>query len=528
MAKKKLKKKLREFFTRNFVLVLIIIGFSSIFIINLSGQDYSLDETETVTLGRSILKYGIPSAWDGLNLISGSGGLDSVKIGDLYVWRWHPWMQHYLAATGLILFGDYVGATRLPFAVIGILTVVLLFFISQEIFKNKFISFIISLHLIFLLPFFLYVRNVRYYSPATFLSLLVLFLLLRFISDKWGKKSSAVLLLTTFLLFHTNYLIWLSSILIVSLTLMIKKNKTIFYIVVFEVLFGLIWFLFFKPYGGNIGISSSTGLQLLINIAHYISYINNYIFPLILVLILVMIRKTIPIIFLFLMLILGVKLLFYSVFLYAHGRYLIDLFPIFILFYGFIYQYLIKKKYWYICILIFLIVISTNILNLFLQWPLHPTKARLDFWLPKYKIELVGQYRTAMPQLGEYLQKKYHKGDLMWSNVLSYNYTKVPTISPIFSNSKNIYIGPDSITNPEKIRWYIFFKNYLHPDYETDIKNLLGGKKYIRLRTEYKKIDFVYDKGTVLINDVDIYNRQFPPEIIPPGRIVIYEKKESQ
>jgi hypothetical protein len=528
MGKTKVKKKTIKFidyFKKNSIIILLLLTISSIFLINLSGQDYSGDEPDTVIIGRSILMYGVPSAWDGKNLVSLGNGLDFKKINDLYIWVWHPWMQFYLVATGVALFGDTIGATRLPFAMFGIFTIILLYFVSQEIFKNKFISFLVSLHLVFLLPFFLYARNVRYYSPAAFFSLLTIFLLLRLWKGKWNTISSVLLFLSTFLLFHTNYLSWASTIPLLLITVLIKKNKTVLFITIFEILFALGWFLFFQPYGGNAGITGNRGVAVLVNIVHYVSYINSYIFSLILVTFLFFIRHHLGKFFFFLVGVILVKILFFSVFLYAHGRYLVELMPLFMLFFGFIYQYLIKKKYWFICIILFTTIISSNILNVVLQWPFKPTKTRIEYWLSHYKIELTGSYTTIMPQVGEYLQKNYQKGDLFWSNFLSYNYTKVPTISPLWDTSTNTLQGPQSITNLEKIRWFVIYsdKNDFLTTLLADVR--FGKNWKEKLEKDYKRIIIPYDINTVVNNDGDIYNRQFPPGQVAQGRVIIYEKK---
>ena len=54
-----------------------------------------VDEAETALLGRSVLVYGIPKAYDGRNLVSQEVGREYRAD---YVWRWTPWLEKYLTA----------------------------------------------------------------------------------------------------------------------------------------------------------------------------------------------------------------------------------------------------------------------------------------------------------------------------------------------------------------------------------------------------------------------------------------------
>ena len=88
------------------------------------------DEAETANVARNLLRSGEPTPWDGDHLVTQQGGRDAVRVGGRLLWAWHPWPQHALAAAGLALLGDRLGPTaaaRLPFALVGLLTVPLLY-----------------------------------------------------------------------------------------------------------------------------------------------------------------------------------------------------------------------------------------------------------------------------------------------------------------------------------------------------------------------------------------------------------------
>ena len=200
-------KKIKFFIKKNFLLILIILISSTLFLTNLSGQDYSLDEPETVILAKSIFKYGFPSAWDGQNLVSTNNGKDIIFLNGNYFWQWQPWFQHYLVIFGISIFGDNIFGQRFFFALLGVGTVIISFFIGKELFKHKLLPFIISLQLIFLLPFFLYVRAARYYSPSSFFSIFIFYLIILNLKNKWGKRQTILFFITNLLLFFSNYLV---------------------------------------------------------------------------------------------------------------------------------------------------------------------------------------------------------------------------------------------------------------------------------------------------------------------------------
>ena len=88
------------------------------------------DEAETANVARNLLRLGVPTPWDGEHLVTQQNGRDAVRVGGRLLWAWHPWPQHYLAAAGLALFEERLGPTaaaRLPFALIGLLTVPLVY-----------------------------------------------------------------------------------------------------------------------------------------------------------------------------------------------------------------------------------------------------------------------------------------------------------------------------------------------------------------------------------------------------------------
>jgi hypothetical protein len=107
------------------------------------------DEAATAVLAERLLKFGRPLAYDGVNLVTidyfatqdtgtiGDRTGDPKRAVDYYIqrgdfkpdttWIWQPWGQFVAAAIGLRLLGATTLAARLPFALAGLATVLLLY-----------------------------------------------------------------------------------------------------------------------------------------------------------------------------------------------------------------------------------------------------------------------------------------------------------------------------------------------------------------------------------------------------------------
>src|SRR5438132_11076671 len=103
-----------------FVLVAII-GAGLIFT-NLGSGYLWADEGDTAVLASNILKFGVPTAWDGSTFIDADFGARENKQ---LVMVSSPWLQYYVAAGSFFLFGENTFAARLPFALAGWITILL-------------------------------------------------------------------------------------------------------------------------------------------------------------------------------------------------------------------------------------------------------------------------------------------------------------------------------------------------------------------------------------------------------------------
>ncbi|PKL91742.1 MAG: hypothetical protein CVV21_06875 [Candidatus Goldiibacteriota bacterium HGW-Goldbacteria-1] len=181
-------------------LILLTLLASFMLFSNLGNRYMWQDEAQTVLIAQTVVEKGLPYGTDGKNFYSQS---DGVEYGDNYLWKWHPWMQFYVTAPFIKIFGFSNFTARLPFALFALASVLLSYFLAKELFnsnrKAALASFILALYV----PFLIMGRMSRYYSPEMFFCLLALFAYARYLE---GKKMSLILyFISLTCIFHTLY-----------------------------------------------------------------------------------------------------------------------------------------------------------------------------------------------------------------------------------------------------------------------------------------------------------------------------------
>ncbi len=173
----------------------------------LGQRPFWQDEAETACLAQNVLKTGLPYAFDGTNFVSQEEGRE-FDAADGCLWRWSPWIQIYLQAAGFAVAGQDAAAGRIPFALAALLSVLWAYLLVRRHFGDRSWALTAAALLTLSVPFLLIGRQARYYAVGT---LLVLWTLDAFLSDwqhRW--KPLLVTLLGMILLFHANYLLFLS------------------------------------------------------------------------------------------------------------------------------------------------------------------------------------------------------------------------------------------------------------------------------------------------------------------------------
>jgi hypothetical protein len=167
------------------------------------------DEANTAVLAARMLRFGRPLAYDGVNFVgldhSPLEGREPVDrrtgsaraVVDYYVrqgflkpdssWKWHPWGQFVVAAVSLRLFGQTTLAARLPFALVGVATVLLLYRLARDCCMNPLIAQGAALLLTLNAYWILHDRQCRYYALSSLFLVLTLWSYMRWQRDAgWG------------------------------------------------------------------------------------------------------------------------------------------------------------------------------------------------------------------------------------------------------------------------------------------------------------------------------------------------------
>jgi hypothetical protein len=154
------------------------------------------DEAQTAVLGARMLRFGRPLAYDGRNLVtidifaaedtrtigqrtaSAQAAIDYyVRRGDFKsdtVWKFHPWGQFIVAGASFKVLGQTTLAARLPFALAGLLTVLLLYRFMLVYFDSPLMAQLAAVFLLFNTYWILHMRQCRYYSLSSLFLVLTL------------------------------------------------------------------------------------------------------------------------------------------------------------------------------------------------------------------------------------------------------------------------------------------------------------------------------------------------------------------
>jgi 4-amino-4-deoxy-L-arabinose transferase-like glycosyltransferase len=186
------------------ILIIVAVGAFLLFF-HLDHRPFWQDEAETACLAKNVLKYGVPRAYDGVNIISQEQGQE---YDQNFLWRWSPWLQIYVTAAAFWVGGLTTYAGRFPFALLGLACIILVYQLVRRNFGDRNWALMSAALLTCSVPFLLYARQCRYYSLGAFLALTSLYAF----EEDWQSKTGPALLLclSLGLLFYTNYLLFLS------------------------------------------------------------------------------------------------------------------------------------------------------------------------------------------------------------------------------------------------------------------------------------------------------------------------------
>lgn len=143
---------------------------------NLGADHLWEDEGDTAVFARTILQQGLPVAWDGVTFNEADYG-QRLKFG--FVMVSHPWLQYYAAAGAFALLGESALAARLPFALAGLATILLLYVMVLRLVHNRRAALVAAVLLTGSVQFLLFSRQARNYSFNAALTCLLIWQFLR-------------------------------------------------------------------------------------------------------------------------------------------------------------------------------------------------------------------------------------------------------------------------------------------------------------------------------------------------------------
>jgi len=227
------------------------------------------DEAQTALISRTILSDGIPLGSDGRNFFSQEEG---AEYAEGYVWKWHTWLSFYVVAGSFSTLGATTLATRLPFALFGIATVLLAYRAARCLWRSRAAALASGGLLALSVPWLVLSRQGRWYAMAAFFSLLALHLYRAVGPDE--RRYSFGLFASASLLFHTHYFYaatLLVTLLVHSLWLERERFQRILWVSLAVTVVNAPWILWFTSirYGevyDRGATSFSTSLQIALHL----------------------------------------------------------------------------------------------------------------------------------------------------------------------------------------------------------------------------------------------------------------------
>jgi len=246
---------------------------------NLGNTCLWSDEAHTALLGRTILLHGVPKGTDGFNSYSVDPRNRNSDMDPSGTWIVTPWLPYYLVAPFTLFPAQGTEwILRLPFALFGIFTVPLLFYLARRFFGRE-TAIVSVVFLVLCVPFLLYSRQCRYYPMAMFFSVWLLLGYDQFLKNEKGWLPN--IFFSQLFLFHTNYMIWAGMgagmavhFLLVSFDK--KRLESAFFLAVYAAFFHLPWIFMFASKAGR---DMADAAQYAENLRNFLIGINNHLLP---------------------------------------------------------------------------------------------------------------------------------------------------------------------------------------------------------------------------------------------------------
>lgn len=398
---------------------------------NLSNNYLWVDEAESAVLARNIIQFGYPTAFDGSNVATPDV---YTGFGENYLWKLHPWLHFYLVSLSYIIFGESTVSARFPFAILGVLSIILIFFLAKRFFELDKIALLSVLFAATSVPLILMVRQCRYYGLQVFLVLAVVWEYTNVLKKKkiylWLL---GILLLTLCYTNHGAFLPVFGSIFVHFMLSNrendLRKSFILMYIVV--ILLVIPWYIYSNT---PVHIAALKTRVLKENLMFQIDHLTKYIFPLFFFLFIYLIRtlkvkswkiridnesqrESLK----FILLLIAINLCFWTFVNQRSIRYYVHVIPFLYILQAWIVYSLFNKKL--LLTLVSILLIFTNIGHCSFHWitgSVFSSKTQkgltmllenVRFYLPEYIYEITHDYDGPIEGIVKYLEQHAKPGD---------------------------------------------------------------------------------------------------------------------
>jgi 4-amino-4-deoxy-L-arabinose transferase-like glycosyltransferase len=262
---------------KHWPILIFVAGFSILVGSHLNDHLLWQDEAETALIALTVGEQGMPMSTDGKNYFTQQLG---AEYGEDGIWRYHPWLQYYVMAPFLTVMGPTTLAARLPFAIIGFLSVMLLYLWSYKLTRNIWPGVAGGLFLLSSDLFLSLSGQARYYTPILIFTIALIFEYWNYEQRK--KKVHWLFIIYAFLLFHTHYLSAVIVLLILNAHALICNRKNFFNLFVHSTVFAVLhipYLLWIADAARKIQLVGSTILtdKIFASVHYYAGHAATYI-----------------------------------------------------------------------------------------------------------------------------------------------------------------------------------------------------------------------------------------------------------
>lgn len=180
------------------------------------------DEAEVGTIARNVLQTGLPTTISNGQFLPIANYEGFHTQTSPYLFRWQTWIMFYLAAAGLSVNQNSEIMLRLPFLLVGFVTLIPFYYLSLEIIGSKKVAWLSTFLLAFSTQYIILIRYARYYSLVMLFGVISTHFFLKYIKSKENylltdlnpnKKYLAIFMVAMICLFYTHYLSFYSLLL---------------------------------------------------------------------------------------------------------------------------------------------------------------------------------------------------------------------------------------------------------------------------------------------------------------------------